>query len=176
MALMAIDPEYAQTLHPNHSQRISRALEVFRSSGKTMSWFRQQQDQSSFLQKEYRVIQLALVPSVRADLHANIEWRFKRMLEQGFEDEVKSLIERGDLHENLPSIRSVGYRQVWQYLHNEFDHDTMIAKGVSATRQLAKRQLTWLRGWPNLVELAADADKKQKNLEQTLNFLSKESI
>ncbi len=184
--LMAVDPETAQQIHPNHSQRIGRALAVYRMGGKTMSAYRQDQQASSSMRstfsEQYNVVQLALIPQDRSWLHQRIKLRFEQMLDQGFVEEVKSLHQRGDLHLDLPSMRSVGYRQVWEYLSGENDFDVMVEKGLAATRQLAKRQLTWLRGWDDLEILDVDqknttlAANKQKNLTQALNFLSFKSI
>lgn len=156
--LQSIDPDYAAQLHPNHSQRIARALEVYRISGTTMTAFRQRQlasTEAPFTER-YRVLQFGLIPENRALLHRRIKDRFLIMLERGFVDEVKTLRARGDLHLDLPSMRAVGYRQVWQYLENEFDHSTMVEKAIAATRQLAKRQLTWLRNWSDLHRLSID--------------------
>lgn len=149
-ALLAeIDPAVAAEIHPNHSQRVSRALEVYRISGKTMTELRaQQQAQSgaSFCDR-YDVIQLAIVPRDRSVLHERIKQRFIKMLDNGFLGEVKALYERGDLHADLPAIRAVGYRQVWDYFDGLLNYDEMVERGVIATRQLAKRQLTWLNNW-----------------------------
>jgi len=109
-------------------------------------------------------------PKERSTLHARIELRYQQMIEQGFEQEVINLKKRDDLNENLPSIRCVGYRQMWQYLNGEFDHKEMVFRGVCATRQLAKRQLTWLRSWQNLHWLTTD-DKT--NLAQVLALIGK---
>lgn len=187
--LAEYDPEYAAQLHPNHSQRISRAIEVYRISGKTMTDCRNEQDQKAgddLLANRYQLIQLALLPDDRAVLHQRIEQRFTAMLENGFIDEVKALRSRGDLHLDLPSMRSVGYRQVWHYLEalekgsEDYSYSDMIDKGVAATRQLAKRQLTWLRGWPNLHRFSVEKDMNectlQKNVEFILNFLPIKSI
>ncbi|MGH1484872.1 MAG: tRNA (adenosine(37)-N6)-dimethylallyltransferase MiaA [Cellvibrionaceae bacterium] len=189
--LMAVDPDYARQLHPNHSQRISRALEVYRLSGRTMTSFREEQqasqiDDTRLLANRFEVIQLALLPSERSVLHTRIEKRFLQMLEQGFVEEVKQLRNRGDLHLDLPSMRSVGYRQVWHYLdaledvNQDYSYETMVHKGIVATRQLAKRQLTWLRGWSNLHQLPVDESMNggtlQKNVEFILNFLPTKSI
>lgn len=174
--LQAVDPKYAAELHPNHSHRIGRALELYRMSGKSMSHFRQASPNDRWFTQTYRPIQLALIPPERSVLHERIEKRFLAMLKLGFVEEVRALLERGDLHSDLPAMRSVGYRQVWDYLAQAYDYETMIDKGVAATRQLAKRQLTWLRGWDDLFELPADEASMQKNLEKTLKFLKKESI
>lgn len=152
--LSAVDPESAAAIHPNHSQRIARALAVYRLSGKTMTAFRieqQQQlsDKPSFTE-QYQVMQYALIPTERSVLHQRIQRRFMLMLDRGFEDEVRCLYQQGTLTVDLPSMRSVGYRQMWEYIAGEYDYSTMIDKGIAATRQLAKRQLTWLRGWNDL--------------------------
>jgi tRNA dimethylallyltransferase len=116
---------------------------VFRSTGKTLtSWQQQEGDKCP-----YNIAQFAIAPQDRAVLHERIAQRFDVMLEQGFEQEVIKLYERGELHEDLPSIRSVGYRQMWQYLDGVLSYAEMRERGIIATRQLAKRQLTWLRGW-----------------------------
>lgn len=164
--LAAVDPISAQRIHPNDPQRLTRALEVFKLTGKTLTELTEQKGES--LSGE--VLQFAIAPSDRAELHQRIELRFKQMLEQGFEQEVVKLFERGDLHENLPSIRCVGYRQMWQYLNGEVDYDEMVFRGICATRQLAKRQLTWLRGWHNLQWLDT---KSSTNLSQVVAKISK---
>ncbi|MCX4027601.1 tRNA (adenosine(37)-N6)-dimethylallyltransferase MiaA [Endozoicomonas sp. SM1973] len=147
--LASVDPESAQRIHPNDPQRLQRALEVYRSSGKTMTQFRREQQfqRQSF---PYHVISLAVAPKERKVLHQRIEKRFLQMIDQGFLTEVTALRQRADLNCNLPSIRSVGYRQAWEYLAGELSYEEMIEKGIVATRQLAKRQFTWLRSWPKL--------------------------
>ncbi len=148
--LAQVDPETAVDIHPNHSQRLSRALEVYRVSGKTMTQLRQLQHQPSGQQSfcdRYTVCQIAIAPRDRSILHQRIATRFEKMLGNGLVDEVRHLHERGDLHPDLPSIRAVGYRQVWDYLDGRLDYHEMTERGVIATRQLAKRQFTWLRGW-----------------------------
>lgn len=148
--LAEVDPQSAAEIHPNHSQRLSRALEVFRVSGKTMTELRQlqhaQTSQGSFAER-YQICQLAITPRDRSVLHQRIADRFKKMIAKGFIDEVRHLYERGDLHKDLPAIRAVGYRQVWEFFDGVWDHAEMIERGIIATRQLAKRQFTWLRGW-----------------------------
>ncbi|MCW8126703.1 tRNA (adenosine(37)-N6)-dimethylallyltransferase MiaA [Microbulbifer halophilus] len=173
--LADVDPELASELHPNHSVRIERGLEVYRLTGRPLSELRREQARDS-VSEHYDVHQLALLPRERALLHERIAQRFRRMLECGFVDEVKALRGRGDLHPDLPAIRAVGYRQVWQYLDGEFDYDRMVEAGIAATRQLAKRQLTWLRRWPKLAEIyAQDADgqvrKNDEILAEALKFL-----
>jgi len=151
--LADVDPETAASLHPNHSQRIQRALEIYRLTGVPASKLKARQPQQGDIlpiTEDYSVTQIALLPKNRALLHSRIAQRFYNMLELGFEEEVRSLYERGDLNPAMPAIRAVGYRQMWQYLEGEISWDEMIEKAVAATRQLAKRQLTWLRGWPDL--------------------------
>ena len=163
-ALKKCDPQAAERINANDSQRITRALEVFRLTGNTLS----QLSKIKGDKLSGKIIQLAIAPQERKTLHQRIELRFKQMIKQGFEQEVKNLIQRGDLHENLSSMRCVGYRQMWQYLNGKLDHDEMIFKGICATRQLAKRQLTWLRNWPDLTWLTME-DKT--NLQQVLAML-----
>lgn len=153
--LADIDPVAAARIHPNDPQRLSRALEVFRISGKTLT----ELTQSKGDPLPYKVLQFAIAPNERAELHRRIAERFRLMLSQGFEQEVRMLYERGDLHPDLPSIRCVGYRQMWDYLNGVVGYDEMVERGIAATRQLAKRQLTWLRGWPDLQWL--DTDNKE---------------
>jgi len=152
--LAAVDPATAARLAPNDSQRIGRALEVFRLSGTPMSALLDR------VQSElpYRVLQLALIPSDRAVLHQRIAARFDAMLAEGLIDEVDTLRRRYALNADLPSMRAVGYRQAWAYLDGEVDLKDLREQGIAATRQLAKRQLTWLRSWPDVVELDCLAD------------------
>ncbi len=152
--LATVDPATAARLAPNDSQRIGRALEVFRLTGTPMSALLDR------VQSElpYRVLQLALIPSDRAVLHQRIATRFDAMLAEGLVDEVESLRRRYALHVDLPSMRAVGYRQAWVYLDGEIDVKGLREQGIAATRQLAKRQLTWLRSWPGAVELDCLAD------------------
>jgi tRNA dimethylallyltransferase len=141
--LADIDPQAAARIHPNDPQRIQRALEVYEISGKPLSSFFNEENQGQEL--PYRKIKLIIAPPDRKILHGIIAQRFRDMLEQGFIDEVKTLYNRGDLTEKMPSLRAVGYRQVWSYLQGEDDIETMTEKAIIATRQLAKRQFTWLR-------------------------------
>lgn len=142
LRLQQIDPESAAKIHPNDPQRVQRALEVYEISGKTRTQFFMEAQQHSI---PYQHIKLMVMPTDRHILHAKIAERFKLMIQQGLIDEVNTLFQRGDLDVTLPAIRAVGYRQVWSYLQGEYDMDTMIEKGIIATRQLAKRQFTWLR-------------------------------
>lgn len=147
--LASVDPQSAARIHPNDPQRISRALEVFRLTGVALSQWIQQTPQVL----PFRPILLGLVPSDRTELHRRIAQRFDQMLERGLVEEVNALYRRGDLGPEMPAIRSVGYRQVWQYLDGQLDYAVLREKGVVATRQLAKRQLTWLRSMPGLIKI-----------------------
>ena len=172
------DPVAARLIHPNNHQRLLRAIEVIRLTGKPISvlweqgsgngptnampervddypyFTRWQADEPSSL--PYTVLQLAMAPSDRQILHERISRRFRLMLKSGFLEEVRSLMARGDLHSELPSMRCVGYRQAWAHLVGEYDEQELMDKGVAATRQLAKRQLTWLRKWSDLDWLDSD--------------------
>lgn len=145
--LQQVDPVAAQRIHPNDPQRMQRALEVYELTGRSMTELWQEQESQRL---PYHVTQLCVMPGERKTLHERIEQRFHIMLEQGFEAEVRALWERGDLNLQMPSVRCVGYRQMWEYFEGVWDYPTMIEKGVIATRQLAKRQVTWLRSWDNL--------------------------
>jgi tRNA dimethylallyltransferase len=148
--LEELDPASAARIHPNHSQRLGRALEVYRASGITMTEWQSRQSRLPLPGAKYRIIQLAICPSDRAELHRRISIRFTQMLEDGLVQEVQALYERGDLTPDLPAIRAVGYRQLWQHLAGECSLEAAVASAEAATRQLAKRQLTWLRKWPGL--------------------------
>lgn len=177
--LAKVDPELAAKLHPNNSQRIARALEVYRASGQTMSALHA--TTPAGLLEEYDCCQLAIAPRERKILHERIADRFLQMLQTGLLEEVRELYMRGDLSVELPAIRAVGYRQVWQFLAGEYSEEEMIEKAIAATRQLAKRQFTWLRSWPSLKWIYTQ-EESGRNLNdyeillQALNFLSKRSI
>lgn len=145
--LAEVDPVAAERLKPMDSQRIQRALEVYEVSGKTLTEHWQEQQTEPL---PYRVVNLAVCPPDRKVLHDRIARRFRQMLAQGFLEEARALYLRGDLHPALPAVRAVGYRQVWDYLEGLTDYDTFVEKGIAATRQLAKRQITWLRSWEDL--------------------------
>ncbi len=151
--LQQIDPVSAARIHPNDPQRLSRALEVYRISGKTLTELTQTKGE----QLPYRTLQFAIAPTDRELLRQRIAERYQLMLSQGFEQEVRSLYQRGDLHADLPSIRCVGYRQMWEYLEGKMSYDEMVYRGIVATCQLAKRQMTWLRGWENVTWLETGA-------------------
>ena len=163
--LARVDPTTAARLEPGDAQRIQRALEVWKLSGKPMS--AHFAEPPGALDVPLRV--LALEPSSRAELHARIAQRFDAMLDAGFLDEVRRLRARGDLHAKLPSMRAVGYRQAWAHLDGEIDASTFAAQAIAATRQLAKRQLTWLRGMPHrqVVDCCA-ADATEQALRSLL--------
>ena len=156
--LEAVDPDTASRLHPNHSQRIQRALEVYLVTGKPMSAL--QTESVGGLSQDYKFRQISLIPQNRKLLHRRIEQRFQTMMDLGFAQEVMDLYNRGDLHRNLPAIRSVGYRQLWDYCAGKCSLDDAVEKGVIATRQLAKRQMTWLRNWPDAIEIIIDNEKE----------------
>jgi tRNA dimethylallyltransferase len=165
--LSRIDPLAAARIHPNDPQRIQRALEVYEISGKPLSSF------FTIAQGEdlpYQKIKLIIAPPDRKTLHNIIAQRFRNMLEQGFINEVEALYHRGDLTEKMPSIRSVGYRQAWAYLKGEDDLETMTEKAIIATRQLAKRQFTWLRREIDAISFqTGQADLLQKVLMAVMN-------
>lgn len=147
--LATVDPITAARLKPNDSQRIQRALEIFLLTGKPMSELLAKAPKNEL---PFTILPIALEPSDRSVLHARIAARFDAMLESpGLIEEVKSLRARGDLHLELPSMRCVGYRQTWEYLDGAYDLLTLREKGIAATRQLAKRQLTWLRSMPERI-------------------------
>jgi tRNA dimethylallyltransferase len=147
--LAKVDPDTAARLKPNDAQRLQRALEIFRVSGQPMSALLALQED---YQLPYRLIPLALLPSDRKQLHERIAIRFRAMLAQGLLDELDALRKVYQLHSEMPSMRCVGYRQAWQYLVGDIDTASMLDQGIAATRQLAKRQLTWLRGMPDNIE------------------------
>lgn len=156
--LKTVDPEAAQRIHPNDPQRLQRALEVYRATGRSLTAWQQRQkaggDEDSWgggLEPfPWKAVNIAVCPQDRKVLHQRIAQRFHDMLAQGFYEEVRHLYERGDLSPDLPSMRAVGYRQVWDCLDGKLSYAEMESRGIIATRQLAKRQITWLRGWKDL--------------------------
>jgi tRNA dimethylallyltransferase len=136
------DPEIAGRIHPNDPQRISRALEVIELTGKKMSRLQREQERQDL---DYRVLRIVACPQPRAVLHQRIELRYRQMLEEGFMQEMETLRKREGLRRDMPSMRCVGYRQAWSYLEGEIGFEEMVQKALAATRQLAKRQITWLR-------------------------------
>lgn len=158
--LLALDPVAGARINPNDSQRINRALEVFYITGKTMTELTAEKGETL----PYRLLQFAIAPQDRAILHERIALRFQKMMDLGFEEEVKRLFLREDLHIDLPSIRCVGYRQMWEYLQGDISLDEAIYKGICATRQLAKRQITWLRGWKDEITWLDSLNPEQAKL------------
>lgn len=158
--LLALDPVAGARINPNDSQRINRALEVFYITGKTMTELTEEKGEAL----PYRLLQFAIAPQDRSILHERIALRFQKMMDLGFEEEVKRLFLREDLHIDLPSIRCVGYRQMWEYLQGDISLDEAIYKGICATRQLAKRQITWLRGWKDEITWLDSLNQEQAKL------------
>lgn len=164
--LKYVDPIASGKIHKNDHKRIIRALEIFLISGKTRTESKHYIC-NNMKQLQYQVLQFAMMPSDRISLYNRIEERFYQMLEIGFENEVKTLFNRIDLHQGLKSsISCVGYRQMWEYLSAKITYDEMIRKGICATKRLAKRQLTWLNHWPNLFWL-----NSSENLSILVNML-----
>ncbi|HLT27923.1 MAG TPA: tRNA (adenosine(37)-N6)-dimethylallyltransferase MiaA [Zeimonas sp.] len=171
--LAAVDPRSAARIEPRDAQRIQRALEVFESTGRPLSqWL---DDPAPAAARGEPVVRIALEPDDRAALHARIDARFRRMLERGFVDEVRALRARGDLSPSLPSMRSVGYRQVWQWLDGAGPRDAMIDAAVAATRQLAKRQLTWLRAMPDRIRVDPFAPDALDRVRRALQAATRSS-
>lgn len=161
--LAQIDPISAQRIHPNDPQRLTRALEVYHLTQRSMTDLMATRSDPI----PYNIKQFCIAPEDRNVLHQRIAQRFQVMIDAGFQSEVENLKERGDLHLNLPSIRCVGYRQMWQYLNGDFNFTEMSEKSVAATRQLAKRQLTWLRSWKNVTSLDTfSSDNLSKVIKQ----------
>lgn len=152
--LRRIDPVSAERIHVNDPQRLSRAIEVYRISGKTLTELTATKSEPI----PFDVKQFAIAPKEKTVLHERIEQRFDLMLDAGFEQEVRALYQRGDLHLDLPSMRCVGYRQMWEYIEGKLDYTEMRYRGIVATRQLAKRQMTWLRGWKQDITWLESAD------------------
>ncbi len=152
--LARVDPDAAQRIHPNDPQRIQRALEVYELTGQTLSALQGRLPQPGL---PWRVLKLAVAPAERARLHERIAVRFHAMLEAGLVAEVAALRARGDLTHELPAVRAVGYRQVWEYCEGRYSQEDMTRRAIQASRQLAKRQLTWLRAMRDLVWFDSDA-------------------
>lgn len=171
--LQAVDPIAAARIHPHDSQRIQRALEVFDLTGKPLTAW---QNEHTTETDDYAVLNLVVAPSDRSLLHGHIAERFTHMLAAGFVDEVKKLRNRGDLNLEMPAMRSVGYRQVWEYLDGKYSFEEMREKGIAATRQLAKRQLTWLRSWPETVWFDSCCDITDQVVAHITAFLKQQHI
>lgn len=163
--LSVIDPVSAKRIHPNDPQRLSRAIEVYRITGKSLTELTETKGEPL----PFRVKQFAVAPEDRSVLHMRIEARFEKMMQSGFEEEVRALYARKDLHLDLPSIRCVGYRQMWEYLDGKGTLEDAVYRGICATRQLAKRQITWLRSWDDLVWLDSEhIENSMKTLSQAI--------
>jgi len=175
-ALAQVDPASAERLKPTDRQRLQRALEVYRLTGRPLSAFHEDHHTtvtqnrdglSEFSALPWPVYSAALLPTDRAWLHGMIAARFRQMLDLGLVEEVQALREQAGVHRDLPAMKAVGYRQVWDYLDGRYDYDTMVERGIIATRQLAKRQFTWLRKWPYLDAYDSnDASQRQALLGQ----------
>jgi len=154
--LERLDPVAAERIHPHNAQRIKRALEVRRASGRSISDWWADQGSEAGLAPHWRPLRIALVPRDRRALHDAIARRFDAMLAAGLLDEVRALQGRGDLDASLPALRAVGYRQVWAHLEGECDAAAMRERALAATRQLARRQLTWLRSWEGVERIEVE--------------------
>jgi len=173
-ALQAVDPDSAARIHPNDPQRLQRALEVYRVSGVTMTELHRREKQGADRQAlPFDLHFFAIQAADRAVLHDKIARRFRGMIDAGLVAEVESLYGRGDLDLGMPSMRAVGYRQVWQHIAGEISFDAMMEQGIIATRQLAKRQITWMRSWDNLHKFDSEAPE---TLDLLLNSISKIAI
>lgn len=168
--LAEIDPEAAKRIHFNDSQRIIRALDVFEVAGKSITQLQKEAEDSSL--KDFKLKKIALMPEDRAEIHKKIAKRFQQMLDEDFLKEVSELMKNGQLNEELTSIRSVGYRQAWSYLQDDYDYETFIEKSIIATRQLAKRQITWLRKEQNILKIDSYQNTQQQQLEVVKLLLS----
>ena len=166
--LQQIDPAAAARIHPNDPQRLQRALEVWEISGQTLTELQQTRKQDTC---PFPLLKIGLIPRDRAWLHQRIAIRFEGMLKQGLLEEVRQLHARGDLDSHLPAIRSVGYRQVWEYLDGKIDYNKMYNRAIVATRQLAKRQLTWLRSEQELKKCFAEDDNLSSVTSDILAFI-----
>ncbi|MCY4452296.1 MAG: tRNA (adenosine(37)-N6)-dimethylallyltransferase MiaA [Immundisolibacterales bacterium] len=164
--LAAVDPLSSRRIHPNDAQRIQRALEVFEVSGRPLSEWHGTEPASGAL--EGPVVRLALAPADRAELHRAIRTRFRAMVERGLVEEVRGLAGRPGVGPHLPSMRAVGYRQVWDHLDGRTDHAAMVERAVAATRQLARRQLTWLRSLSGVRWIDSTGNAEAKALDSVL--------
>ncbi|WMY95130.1 MAG: tRNA (adenosine(37)-N6)-dimethylallyltransferase MiaA [Arsenophonus sp.] len=168
--LKKIDPVSATRIHPHDYQRLSRALEVFLISGKSFT----ELQKIRATELPYNVLQFALVLENRVILNKRIKDRFFKMLNLGFEDEVRFLCKNNELCKNLPALRSVGYYEMWLYLSGKIEYNEMIHRSISATRQLAKNQITWLKKWKNLH--IVESNDVHRALNKILNVIHKYSI
>lgn len=167
--LQQIDPAAAARIAPSDSQRLQRALEVYMLTGKTLTQLCAENPLSPL---PYHALNIALAPKSRSQLNSKISSRFIQMLQNGLVAEVEVLFKRGDLNCNLPSMRAVGYRQVWQYLNDELGYDEMQERAIIATRQLAKRQMTWLKTWQNILWFDSEDSDLRKKVLDNIKLLS----
>lgn len=165
--LQCVDPRSAQRIHPNDTQRIQRALEVYLITKKPLSDFLT----TSLDTPNYHFVNLIIMPTERAWLHQRIAQRFEQMLVEGLVEETEAILQKWHLTSAHPSMRSVGYRQVWEYLQGEYNYADMTTKGIAATRQLAKRQLTWLRHWPEPLIFAAENSDNSSKVIKAIELL-----
>lgn len=166
--LMKIDLAAAQRIHPNDPQRVQRALEVYEITGKSMTQLQQESQAQALPWNTYKIV---IAPDSRDLLRKRIAIRFKQMIKQGFIAEVETLFRRGDLDLSLPSMRAVGYRQVWEYLAGKTSKEQMIEQGITITRQFAKRQMTWLRREKDALWIATEDKDIYNQAEQYLSIL-----
>ena len=164
--LQRVDFESSKRIRPTDPQRLQRAIEVFRLTGVPLSRLHRQSVEAC----PFPLLEIAIIPDDRLALHQAIEARFRKMLKAGFVGEVQMLREKPGIHPHLPAIKAVGYRQIWSFLEGEIDEQTMIESALAATRQLAKRQHTWLRSWKNLNLLAVP------NTQQALKIVTNSTI
>ena len=168
--LVDIDPESARRIHPNDTQRIQRALEVYESSFKTLTdWHKENKKEVNPELSNFKIFQFAIQTEDRELHRENVASRFLSMLEAGLVNEVESILKIKKMHTKVSSMRSVGYRQVCEFLEGNISYDEMIFKGVTATRQLAKRQMTWLRSWKNLIWLSESSKDMSKEILHKLS-------
>ncbi len=166
------DPEAARRIHPNDPQRIQRALEVIEITGRKLSDLQREHRLQQEQQSGFRILRLVVCPQQRSVLHQRIEQRFDAMLERGFMDEVQELYQRPGIQRDMPAMRCVGYRQAWSYLEGEISFDEMRSQAIAATRQLAKRQLTWLRQETSAIWYDLDAGSARESVfEEVAGFL-----
>ena len=163
--LASIDPQAAQKIHPNDPQRVQRALEVYEISGKTMTQLQQENKAEALPWNSYKIV---IAPESRDLLRQRIAIRFEQMIEQGFIEEVEGFFKRDDLNLSLASMRAVGYRQVWEYLEGKMNKKQMMERGITITRQFAKRQMTWLRREEEACWIATEADN---TFQQAIEYL-----
>ncbi len=166
--LAKLDPVSASRIHNNDKNRLLRALEVYLVTGKTLSQLQNNPDKTLLL--SYKIYQFAIIPDNKKLLNNRIKNRFLQMLNDGFEDEVYMFFTRGDLNKNMPSMKCVGYRQMWSYLAGEINYEKMISQSISATKKLAKHQITWLKNWKNIFWL--DSNKQTDAINKILKILS----